>query len=77
MKVGPKQSFPSCRDARNMAKDVRFALVDILGKFLTHQRQGSFKEGSEVTQVSRSALEEAEVVLTKMKEEGRYLVDAW
>ena len=59
-----------------MAKDVHSAFTDVLEKFLSHQGDSS-KKGSEATLASQPALEEAKVVLMKMKEEGRYLVDAW
>lgn len=74
--------FPSflvnIRDAKNMAKDVHSALLNVLELFLDHRhhsRTGSL--GSEVVPTSSVALEEADLILTKMKEEKRYLVDAW
>lgn len=47
-----------------MAKDVHTALVDILGKYLAWRPE---------TRLSCSA----EGLLQAMKEESRYLVDAW
>ena len=59
------------RDVQNMAKDVHSALLDVLGKSLGHVSPGDQNKSSH----SISANEED--FLAKMREEGRYLVDAW
>lgn len=45
-----------------MAKDVNAALVDVLDKYLSSNLKGSSSPGE---------------LLQSIKEEGRYLVDAW
>lgn len=50
-----------------MARDVNTALVDILGKYLA-SRSETEKGPSDLS---------AEELLQSMKEEGRYLMDAW
>lgn len=46
-----------------MAKDVNAALVDVLDKYLSSNLKGSSSSPGELLQ--------------SIKEEGRYLVDAW